>query len=384
MCCKTKNTKPVNMKSIFSQVKDSLKILYGQEPQGHHIKRLNSLCGLITGMLIKKSSHLPDLASGLPQDINKASGVTHAKRTLSNKWIDSKLYYLPFLTAFLSAFSKKVIINQEVKLVIDGSQMGSKHVALVVSLVWDKRSIPLCWLVRKGKKGHFPKEMHLAVIEEAAKVLQSILPSKTKVVLLGDGEFDSVDLQKLCRKKLGWNYVFRTSCDAIMYDYEDQFKPEQTCVPSRSQFYFLPGISFSKQKYPDVNFLHWHRPEYADPIYLISTFDNPFDIAYYYEFRFSIETMFKDFKSRGFNLHKTRLADAYDISNLLIVGSLAFCFIMRLGYVYEDDPIRKKVQEKPKDKKQLSVFSYGLVVFEYLIEKCIDFVFSLTISKNSS
>lgn len=377
-------TKPVSMKNIFSQVKDSLKSLYSQEPTGHDLNRLTSLCGLITGMLIKKSSHLPKLASGLPQDIYKASAVTHAKRFLSNKWVDYNIFYLPFLTAFLKLSLHKVIVNQEVKVVIDGSQMGSKHVALVVSLVWENRSIPICWLVRKGEKGHFPKEMHLDVIKETAKILQTILPPKTKVVLLGDGEFDSVDLQKLCRDKLGWNYVFRTSCDAIMYDNEDEFQPKHTTVPSKGQFYFLPGISFSKEKYPDINFLHWHRPEYIDPIYLISSFDNPFDITYFYGFRFSIETMFKDLKSRGFNLHKTRLASAYDISNLLIVGSLSFCFIMGMGSAYQDSPIRKKVQEKVKGQKQLSTFSYGLEVFQYLIEKCIDFVFSLTISKNSA
>lgn len=377
-------TKPVNMKSTFSQVKDSLKSLYPQELRGHALSRLNSLCGLITGMILKKSSHLPDLGSGLPQDIDMASSTTHAKRLLSNKWVDANIYYLPFLTIFLKHYMHKVVVNNEVKLAIDGSQMGSKHVALVISLVWENRSIPICWLVRKGKKGHFPEEMHLDIVKQAAEILKGILPPKTKVVLLGDGEFDSVALQKLCRKTLSWNYVFRTSCDAIMYENGDEFQAKGTTVFKRSQFFFLSGVSFSKAKFPDVSFLHWHHPDYTDPIYLISTFDNPFDMQYYYKFRFAIETMFKDLKSRGFNLHKTRLSTAFDISNLLIIGSLSFCFIMGLGTEYQDSPVRKKVQEKKNGQKQLSVFSYGLKLFHHFIEKQIDFVFSLTISKNSA
>jgi Transposase DDE domain len=377
-------TKPASMKNIFSQVKDSLKSLYPQEPTGHALTRLNSLCGLITGMLLKKKCHLPDLGSGLLQNIDMASSITHAKRFLSNKWVDVKVYYLPFLESFLKHYIHKVLVNNEVKLTIDGSQMGSKHVALVVSLVWENRSIPICWLVRKGKKGHFPEEMHLDVVKQAAEILKTILPPKTKVVLLGDGEFDSVDLQKLCRNTLGWNYVFRTSCDAIMYENGDEFQAKDTTVFKRSRIFFLSGVSFSKAKFPDVSFLHWHDYKYTDPIYLISTFDNPFDIQYYYKFRFAIETMFKDLKTRGFNLHKTRLLNAFDISNLLIIGSLSFCFIMGFGTEHQNSPLRKKVQEKKKGQKQLSIFSYGLKLFHYLIEKQIDFVFSLTISKNSA
>ena len=89
------------MKStIFSQVKDSLKSLYEEEPSGHSLKRLNTLCGLISGMIQRKSSHLGDLGAGLPQDIDAASRITHAKRFLSNKWTDYKVHYLPFLIPF--------------------------------------------------------------------------------------------------------------------------------------------------------------------------------------------------------------------------------------------------------------------------------------------
>ena len=64
------------------------------------------------------------------------------------------VHYLPFLIEFLRVILTETTIKQGISLVIDGSQMGSKHVALVVSLVWKNRSIPICWLIRKGKKGH--------------------------------------------------------------------------------------------------------------------------------------------------------------------------------------------------------------------------------------
>lgn len=369
-------------KTIFSQVKYSLKSLHQQEPTGHRLKRLNSLSGLVTGMIRRKSSHLPDIGSGLPQDINAASRVIHAKRFLSNKWIDYETYYFPFLSAFLENLLGKAPISKGVRLVIDGSQMGSKHVALVVSLVWKKRSIPICWFIRKGKKGHFPEQMHIDIIKEAANILHSILSPKTKITLLGDGEFDGTGLQKLCRQILGWNYISRTASNRILYENEDLFKPKYTHIAEGETYLLIPSVDFSKNKFPDVNFLHWHHPDYTDPIFLISNLDDPLVIMDYYQLRFSIETMFKDLKSRGFNLHKTRLKDASCIFNLLIVGALCFCFITGLGYEHQNSSMKKKVQEKKN--QQLSIFSLGLAFFHYFIEREIPFVFSLIISKNSS
>jgi len=81
----------------------------------------------MTGVIVRKSSHLPDLGSGLPGDINAASTVIHAKHFLSNKWTDCKICYLPFLRAFLISFLSKVIDNNTIKLVIEGSQMRKRQ-----------------------------------------------------------------------------------------------------------------------------------------------------------------------------------------------------------------------------------------------------------------
>ncbi len=47
---------------------------------------------------------------------------------------------------------------------------------------------PLLWVTRKRKKGHFPEQMHIELME----AVQAIIPKSTKVVVLDDGEFDGV------------------------------------------------------------------------------------------------------------------------------------------------------------------------------------------------
>ncbi len=65
-------------------------------------------------------------------------------------------------------------------------------VAFMVSVIYKGRALPIAWLVREGKKGHFPEQMHIELIEQ----VQDFIPLGVDVVLVGDGEFDGIGLQK--------------------------------------------------------------------------------------------------------------------------------------------------------------------------------------------
>ena len=125
------------------------------EVQGHVQKRLNTLSGLVSGMVERGKSHLSHIGTGLPQDINALSKEIHVKRFLENKYTDYKVHYLPYLSCFMASFSENksfLAHKSDLKLVIDGSQMGAKYVALMLSVVVDKRAIPIFWMVKKGKR----------------------------------------------------------------------------------------------------------------------------------------------------------------------------------------------------------------------------------------
>jgi hypothetical protein len=65
----------------------------------------------------------------------------------------------------------------------------------MVSLIWERRAIPLYWsLLRKLGSSNF---------ESQTTNLQQVLPlfSEYKVIVLGDGEFCSIDLGNWLKKK---------------------------------------------------------------------------------------------------------------------------------------------------------------------------------------
>jgi hypothetical protein len=53
-----------------------------------------------------------------------------------------ELYYLPYVKALLKSLPEGPLV-----LVIDASQVGRNSMALVVSVLYHKRALPLCWLV---------------------------------------------------------------------------------------------------------------------------------------------------------------------------------------------------------------------------------------------
>nr|WP_052700804.1 hypothetical protein [Methylocucumis oryzae] len=75
----------------------------------------------------------------------------------------------------------------------------------------------------------------------------------------------------------------------------------------------------------------WWGKHYDEPIYLVSNLELPEDACRWYKKRFSIETLFSDFKGRGFQLQKTGLGDPERVSRLLIAVSLAYVWLVYLG-----------------------------------------------------
>lgn len=365
------------MPNLFTRVKNSLKSLYDHEVQGHAQQHLTTLTSLITGMINTGHSSFGAISSGLPQDINAESREKHAKRFLEHKNTTYDVHYLPYVEVIL----KQIILESNntagIKFIIDGSVVNSSHIALMISVVKNNQAIPVYWVVKKGKKGHFKTDMHLKVVEKVVEIIQDILEDLSlthiPVTLLGDGEFDSIELQALCRYPLKWDYIFRTANDTLLYEDDEEFQPKNMGLAPNTSFLFIPGVDFSKKRFQDVHFLYWHDVKiYKDPLFLVSSFDEPIHIMDTYKIRFSIERLFKNLKSAGFNLHKNRLKNIHAIANLIIIAALSFCIVLNFGQKNKASPIRKKVQRI--DKNILSVFSFAYQLIRYCMRNEIHFV----------
>src|SRR5215813_3258648 len=79
-----------------------------------------------------------------------------------------------------------------------------------MSSVYKGRALPLAWRVRQAPKGHFPADLHIAVVE----LIREVIPEGTQVVCVGDGEFDGTALQATLHAA-GWSYACRTAMRTV-------------------------------------------------------------------------------------------------------------------------------------------------------------------------
>jgi Transposase DDE domain len=248
---------------------------------------------------------------------------------------------------------------------MDGSVVGRDCAALMIHVLYKGRALPLAWRVRQGPKGHFPEDLHIAVVE----LIREVIPEGATVVFLGDGEFDGTALQATLNEA-GWSYACRTAMSTVATWEGETFRLDTLRACSKpGTLIALQEVKFTRDAYGPVMVLSCWAKGYHDPLYLVSNMDAAEEACHYYQKRFRIETFFSDQKSRGFHLHKSQISDPQRLSRLLIAACLAYIWIIYLGSLGEKDKWRAIIHRKKRC--DLSLFQLGLRILEHFLNEAL-------------
>jgi hypothetical protein len=158
------------------------------------------LAALIRGLVASKRPQLPPIAAKVPDGAKPDSRVKRCARWVDNTPSTEEVSFFPYATLLLAQLAIQTLV-----LILDGSVVGRGCVALMIPVVSKGRALPLAWLVRKGKQGHFPEDLPMALVEQGHEV---ITPG-ARVVVVGDGACDGIALQHTLHEA-GWSSVCRT------------------------------------------------------------------------------------------------------------------------------------------------------------------------------
>jgi hypothetical protein len=339
---------------VYSKVKNQLKKMLPTQPQGHVV----TLAMMVAGIVCGKKAQLGPMSNQVPYGNKDGSLERRMRRWVSNERVEAEVYFLSFARGLLVGLAHRPLV-----LVMDGSSVGRGCMALMVGVVYQRRVLPLAWLVYKGKKGHAPASRHLEVLE----LVKSLLPAESTVILLGDGEYDNPEMLTWVSTQTTWIFASRTASNTLVNTTLDEWFALDSWNLQRGDLRVAAAARFTQRKAVGPYLvLGWWDKEYDEPLYLVTNLPSAEEAIYWYQKRYRIETFFSDQKSRGFHIHKSHLSDPARLARLLIAACLAYLWIIYLGVTAirqcQTDLIDRS------DRSDLSLFQMGLRWLTHLLK----------------
>jgi len=318
-------------------------------PTGQRLRHFRTLVAMICGLVGGHCAHLATIADHAPaRAATQESLIMRFRRWLKHDRQTLEHWFLPVAAALLVRLSQ-----QPLTIIMDGSVVGRGCVALMVSVVYHGRALPLAWIVVAGRKGHFPQEQHCALLAQ----IQPLIPATATVTVLGDGEFDGTGFQALI-SGFGWQYVCRTATNIVITTAEDLRLQVGDLAPQPGDHRMVAPAWMTEDRYGPITLLTVWDAAYDAPLYLVTNMDDGAAASDLYRQRAHIETFFSDQKSRGFQVQRSQLRDPHRLSRFLIVACLAYLWVVYLGVcALRDDHLR---QIHRQDRCDLSLFRLGL------------------------
>lgn len=320
-----------------------------------------TLAMMVTGILRSRSGQLTKIASKVCYPNQKTSLVDRFRRLVRNENIIVDAAFNPVAQLFLSCLSQERLV-----LTIDSTKMGGNCISLTISVLYKSRALPLVWVVFKGRKGHSPQTLQLELFE----MTKTFIPDSCEVILLGDGEFDGSQVIEWLEAQPTWDYVCRTDETTLVF-YDGKWLPLKQIPLQPGQETLLERVLFTQShQIGPINILAvWHEKEQRH-WFFVTSFNDRQTAQKWYRKRFTIETLFSDFKDRGYNLDETRLWIPERVSRLILAGSIAYVFAVFLGVESILSGIYHQLVRS--DDYYHSLFQLGLIYLDHLLNDYLD------------
>lgn len=216
---------------------------------------------------------------------------------------------------------------------LDQTQISKTHEALVVSIWWKERALPLMWKVveTKGEIGFDHQETLLRQVAD-------LLPRESSFILMADRFYGHSSLIGLCQE-LGWNFRIRLKKNMIFEHEGGEITPEEAFELGLSS---LEGARFHKTQVT-INIGLLHEAGHPEPWFIAMDAKPNRASILDYGMRWGCEALFSDLKSRGFGVTQTHLTSDHRLSNLLLIVTIALYWACSVGSFSSFSGDQKKI-----------------------------------------
>lgn len=234
---------------------------------------------------------------------------------------------------------------------------------LVICGIYKNYSIPLCWILLPHQ-GNSKTACRIDLVE----MLLLIVPLNRIKFLLADREFIGIEWFQYLSER-GVPFCIRIKENMLVMDTRQGGR-----IKLKKLFrHLLIGQSRELQQMVSGTMLRIFGIRIATGellILAVSGSDNLLDALALYSKRWSIETMFKAFKSSGFNFEDTHQQSLERLYKMMILLTIAYAWAIKIGEIKNDiEPIKIKIHGR----LEFSFFSYGFRAIQTILLKGAEF-----------
>jgi len=272
---------------------------------------------MIATLIETRSCNTMELAARLPLETDRAeSRYTWIERFLSATTDDMDIMaeLASRLLAAVCGHGKTIVVS------LDQTSLEDDRAIGMVSVRVGGRALPLFWTVRRTA-GNIAIKDYLPLLDR----LKSCLTKDSKVLILADRFFGTPELIAACQCH-GWSWRIRLKVNLTLH--HDSGELSVSDIASLGKVVTGANLCGSGV-ITNIGYVHdrGHKEAWFIAMDAQPTRQRTLD----YGLRWSIESMFSDFKSRCFGLQHTRLQRPDRISRILLVLALALTWATANG-----------------------------------------------------
>ena len=289
--------------------------------------QLQNLGLIVAGAAQNRASRLSAIGHGMGLPTKQASKEQRIRRFTDNVLVTQETHYAPIVQ-----YSLLPLRGQWVHLLMDRVLLGDHHNLLVVSVSFRRRSIPVVF-DSLSHRGCSNEEQQRSILARAVK----LLPPKVRVSVHGDSEFRSQGLFEWLRGE-GHDALLGIRGDMMLFD-RPEAPEEQGCTIQQklgesTKVMYLSNVYLTHQRHGPINLLAWWAKDDDDKPLVRGIQTNLPATPGTYQIggrRMSIETVFRDLQSQGFDLDKSAIKSRPRLARLLLPLLIVYLWFISVG-----------------------------------------------------
>lgn len=278
---------------------------------------------LAYGVLRAESCQQQSVARQISCGEQVESTVRRWRRFIGNEAFPMETFFAEWTRWVMAGLA-----GSKVTLLVDETKIADRMAVMMVGVAWEGRCLPLAWRAyRANDASQYPAEGQVGIIRQLLEHIKPGIAPHTGVLVEADrGIGTSPDLCRVV-EGLGWQYLFRVTCQSKIVTDNGEFTIAQQVQPGN--IWQASGKVFKKRGRIPAHARAIWSDGYDQPWALVT--NDPALTGYEYARRNWQEQSFRDLKSGGWHWGDTYIRLPNHMERLLVLLAIAYAWTVAWG-----------------------------------------------------